>query len=252
MLGGGASDSQNRVVTPQLMRRLLSDLKQLEEEPIPMAAARPRSDEDLTLWDGIISVEMDVSGVGKTAVKLHFLIDFPSMYPQSAPNIGFSFDFAYNGGAYYTMQDGRLKGKKVICLDLLGNFGNIHTEWQQEVGSGWSPAYTTTTLLVQLQSVLADLGTSMTQKQRDSCYKSALEFSRCNPSQMLDVLCESETRKFIAKRRRGAKLNSLCNGDKVLLGKVESFVKIANIAEDCSMFEEFVNLLKAAKGESNV
>lgn len=45
---------------------------------------------------------------------------------------------------------------QVICLDVLGNFDFVHTEWKQTVGSGWSPAYTVTTLLLQLQSVLSE------------------------------------------------------------------------------------------------
>merc|ERR1712178_605948 len=133
-------------------RRLLADLKRLQQDPIPLAAAQPCSDEDLTLWDGVVGVEMEVTHFGTVTVPLHFLIDFPADYPQSAPNIGFSFEFQYRGGARYIMPDGRLKGKKVICLDVLGNFGNYHQEWKNSVGSGWSPAYTVTTLLLQLQS----------------------------------------------------------------------------------------------------
>lgn len=44
------------------------------------------------------------------------------------------------------------------------------------MGSGWSPAYTVTTLLIQLQSVLSDLGDGMPQKQRDVTYQSAVRF----------------------------------------------------------------------------
>merc|ERR1719375_1659623 len=94
---------------------------------------------------------MEVTHFGCVTVPLHFLIDFPADYPQSAPNIGFSFEFEYRGGAQYIMPNGRLKGKKVICLDVLGNFGDYHREWKNSVGSGWSPAYTVTTLLVQLR-----------------------------------------------------------------------------------------------------
>eukprot|EP00418_Pyrodinium_bahamense_P064054 CAMPEP_0179085138 /NCGR_PEP_ID=MMETSP0796-20121207/38539_1 /TAXON_ID=73915 /ORGANISM="Pyrodinium bahamense, Strain pbaha01" /LENGTH=57 /DNA_ID=CAMNT_0020782567 /DNA_START=25 /DNA_END=194 /DNA_ORIENTATION=- len=42
-------------------RRLLADLKRLQEEPIPLAAASPRSDADLTLWNGVIGAQMEVT-----------------------------------------------------------------------------------------------------------------------------------------------------------------------------------------------
>jgi ubiquitin-protein ligase len=75
-------------ITPAARKRLLTDLKRLHEEPIPCAAAQPCSDQDITLWDGVIGVEMDVTHIGCVTVPLHFLIDFPFDYPQSAPNIG--------------------------------------------------------------------------------------------------------------------------------------------------------------------
>jgi len=169
------------VVSTATRRRLLGDLKRLEEEPIPLAAARPHSDKDITLWDGVIGVNIEVTHIGCITVPLHFLIDFPADYPQTAPNIGFSFEFQYRGGAEYVMPGGRLKGKKVICLDILGNFGDIHSEWRDSVGSGWTPAYTVTTLLVQLQSVLGDLGKDMSQTERDVTYQSAIHFCEQNP-----------------------------------------------------------------------
>jgi ubiquitin-protein ligase len=170
MWNGVQSCKKAAAVNPATQRRLLKDLKNLLAEPIPLAAAQPCSDQDLTLWDGVVGVEMEVTHIGSVTVPLHFLIDFPGDYPQSAPNIGFSFEFQYRGGAEYIMPDGRLKGKKVVCLDVLGNFQSYHTEWKDTVGSGWSPAYTVTTLLVQLQSVLCDLGSNMSQRERDVTY----------------------------------------------------------------------------------
>ncbi|CAE7247159.1 unnamed protein product, partial [Symbiodinium sp. CCMP2456] len=101
-------------------RRILADLNRLQEEPIPLAAAAPCSDADLSLWNGVIGTQMEVTHLGCVTVPLHFLIDFPCDYPLSAPNIGFSFEFQYRGGASYVQRDGRLKGKLVICLDVLG------------------------------------------------------------------------------------------------------------------------------------
>jgi ubiquitin-protein ligase len=239
----GASNKTPSIASPATRKRLLADLKRLQEEPIPLAAASPCSDADLTLWNGVIGVEMEITHIGCVTVPLHFLIDFPSDYPSSAPNIGFSFDFQYRGGAEYVMPDGRLKGKKVICLDVLGNFGNIHTEWKSTVGSGWSPAYTVTTLLVQLQSVLCDLGSAMSQRERDVTYQSAVRFCEKNPASVLELLDEDEIRDQRERRRVEQQLLKICRGDETLVGRVGDFVQKAGLYGKEAQMEMLLNLL---------
>merc|ERR1719375_46636 len=170
---------------------------------------------------------MEVTHFGCVTVPLHFLIDFPADYPQSAPNIGFSFEFEYRGGAQYIMPNGRLKGKKVICLDVLGNFGDYHREWKNSVGSGWSPAYTVTTLLVQLQSVLCDLGKQMSQRERDITYQSALRFCERNPSAILQLLDEEDIRERREQRRKDQRLAVICRGDEKLAERITNFARSA-------------------------
>jgi hypothetical protein len=80
----------------------------------------------------------------------------PRGIPQRAANVGFSTELPYSLGASYTQPQGRLAGCKVVCLDLLGNFRFVHTEWAAEEGSGWSPAVST--LLVNLQNLLVSVG----------------------------------------------------------------------------------------------
>lgn len=190
-------------------------------------------------------MDLEVTDVGLITVPLHFLIDFPADYPQSAPNIGFSFEFEYHGGAQYVMQNGRLFGKKVICLDILGNFGGIHTEWKNAVGSGWSPAYTVTTLLVQLQSVLCDLGSSMSQQERDLTYQSALQFAEQNPSSMLPVFDASEVSSLQAKKSFALKVSRAFGSDESLQRQIEAFAVSAGFACDPLKMEEYMNLLEA-------
>merc|ERR1719182_991415 len=246
MWSGIQSCKKAAAMLPATQRRLLADLKRLQEEPIPLAAAQPCSDQDLTLWDGVIGVEMDVTHFGCVTVPLHFLIDFPANYPQSAPNIGFSFEFQYRGGAQYVMPDGRLKGKKVICLDVLGNFGNYHKEWKNSVGSGWSPAYTVTTLLVQLQSVLCDLGTEMSQRERDVTYQSAVRFCEKNPSAILQLLDEDAIREQREQRHTAsclAKIPKICGTDLALAKRTELFIDRTQVGKESTMLEEFFSIL---------
>ena len=129
------------------LRRIKSDLKLLHEEPLENISVKPR-EHDLTLWDAIIY---------SNDQPFHLLIDFPTTYPHSSPNIGFSVKFPFNKGASFVETSGRCKGLFVLCLDILGNFSRIHTEWKNQVGSGWSPAYTATSLLLNLQSLLAEV-----------------------------------------------------------------------------------------------
>lgn len=234
-------------VLPATQRRLLADLKRLQEEPIPLAAAQPCCDQDITLWDGVVGVEMDVTHFGRITVPLHFLIDFPADYPQSAPNIGFSFEFQYRGGAQYVMPDGRLKGKKVICLDVLGNFGNIHREWKSAVGSGWTPAYHVTTLLVQLQSVLCDLGNQMSQQERDITYQSAVRFCEKNPSAVLELLDEEEVREQHDQRRaacHAAKIAKACGADVALAKRIQGFAARAGFSAGSEILDDFLAILR--------
>ncbi|CAE7263204.1 UBC6 [Symbiodinium natans] len=224
-------------------RRILADLKTLQEEPIPLAAAAPCSDADLSLWNGVIGTQMEVTHLGCVTVPLHFLIDFPCDYPLSAPNIGFSFEFQYRGGASYVQPDGRLKGKLVICLDVLGNFGHVHTEWKSTVGSGWSPAYTVTTLMIQLQSVLCDLGTQMTQQERDKTYQSAVRFCEKNPRAVLPILDEDEIYELRRKQQVQQQLRRICRGDDALVERVSKIARRAGLVEREGQLDSFLELL---------
>jgi len=238
-----AGAKEQEKVSAATRRRLLADLRRLQEEPLPLAAAQPHSDADITLWDGVIGVEMDVTHIGLVTVPLHFLIDFPSNYPQNAPNIGFSFEFQYRGGAQYVESKGRLKGKKVICLDVLGNFQHYHQEWKDSVGSGWSPAYTITTLLVQLQSVLCDLGNGMSQSERDVTYQSAVRFCEQSPSSVLEILGEDEIRERRESRRSSDWIAKICAGDEALATRVHDFAEKAGFAADAAMLDVFLTIL---------
>jgi hypothetical protein len=100
-------------------------------------------------------------------VTFHVLIEVPAEYPSKAPSVFFRSLIRYQNGAQTEVPG---KGTS-ICLDLLGNFANVHTEWGSSA-SGWSPANTLQTILIQLQGSLNDM-LSGTKSHVDSSLHSA-------------------------------------------------------------------------------
>lgn len=178
------SGDSPKVYPPMVLKRIQKDLASLMKEPVINAAASP-SNSDLSFWDAVIRVP--ITHDKQSHVDLHFNILFPSDYPLSAPSIGFTIDFPYSLGASYVKDDGPLKGKLVLCLDLLGNFDHVHTEWKQNVGSGWSPSYSVSSLLLNLQTILTELDQTLDQKSRDKLVEQTECYYRVNPEKHLLV-----------------------------------------------------------------
>ncbi|MEK0419556.1 MAG: hypothetical protein RIQ65_249 [Pseudomonadota bacterium] len=128
------------------IKRVLKEYVQLEKEPLE------------GVW-----VQTDESNVLRCVCYFQvgefwipMVVLFPDNYPIKPPDVGFPIDFGYTEGASYFKSDGPLKGMMVICLDILGNFAHVHNEWAKVKGSGWSPSYTLTSLLVNMQTVILD------------------------------------------------------------------------------------------------
>jgi ubiquitin-protein ligase len=158
------------------MKRLSKDFKTLQKSPIPGTSAAPT--DNFFIWHGNINVPLTIEGETKDA-PLHIKIVVDEEYPSKAPNAGFAIDFPYNMGASYIgrkERDGVLEGMKILCLDILGNFADIHDEWAHQEGSGWSPACSITTVLVSLQALLLDLDGQMSPAERKDLYDRAMKY----------------------------------------------------------------------------
>lgn len=130
------------------VKQLIRDLKQLQKEPIVGANAEPYGD-DMMKWYGIV---VGPEGTPYEGIPIRFVLEFDNDYPNSAPKAFFDTEVYYEGGASYKV-DGRL----VVCLNIFGNFGHVHTEWKNQ-SSGWSPAYTVSTILITMQgSMIGDM-----------------------------------------------------------------------------------------------
>lgn len=150
--------SDNTPLSKDAIKRLQQDNKELIKEPI-IGASAAISGDNIKYWHCNIKA---LSGPYKD-ITIHFALEFPYNYPQKAPHAYFITKIKYASGADVIDS----KGRQIICLDLFGNFSSVHTEWGKDnVASGWSPAYTIKTILINVQAVL--LGNQyLSQNEKD-------------------------------------------------------------------------------------
>ncbi|GFR82629.1 ubiquitin-conjugating enzyme E2 6 [Elysia marginata] len=130
----------------QAIKRLMFDQEELRLEPVANVSAAPL-DEDMFEWH---------CNIKQDDIIFHLILFFPKDYPYSSPSAEFvPVGFSYNSGA--TMPG--KKGTK-ICLNIFSDFANIHTEWKNTKGAGWSPGYTVQTVLMNVVAFLAETQSS--------------------------------------------------------------------------------------------
>ena len=59
----------------------------------------------------------------------------------------------------------------------MGNYAGVHTEWAEVKGSGWSPAYNITTLLINIQSILHDSLTESKESDNLKLYEDCIQYA---------------------------------------------------------------------------
>ncbi|KAL8564676.1 hypothetical protein ACOMHN_004170 [Nucella lapillus] len=132
------ADSQKK----RAMKRLILDQEELRQEPVANVSAAPL-DSNLFEWHCNIRQE---------DVIYHLILFMPDNYPFQSPSAEFMPQgFAFSGGATMSGK----KGTKV-CLNIFSDFAMFHNEWKNQKGYGWSPGYTTQTVLMNLVAFLAE------------------------------------------------------------------------------------------------
>ncbi|GFO50509.1 ubiquitin-conjugating enzyme e2 6 [Plakobranchus ocellatus] len=145
----------------QAIKRLMFDQEELRLEPVANVSAAPL-DEDMFEWH---------CNIKQDDIIFHLILFFPKDYPYSSPSAEFvPVGFSYNSGA--TMPG--KKGTK-ICLNIFSDFANIHTEWKNTKGAGWSPGYTVQTVLMNVVAFLAETQSS---SGSSSTYNNNLKMSK--------------------------------------------------------------------------
>jgi len=159
------------------VRRLGKDYKNLQENPVVGGSAAP-TDDNIFVWHMNFLISLTVQGV-VNHIPLHAIFEAPSDYPQSAPSIGFCVNFPYNMGAHYiNKKEGPLKNTLSLCLNILGNFSHVHTEWKDKEGEGWSPSMSVETCIVNLQALLAELDGNLTDSQKQEFFRDCQRFEK--------------------------------------------------------------------------
>lgn len=124
----------------------MADLRALQREPVPCAAAAPL-DDNIYEWHATLLGPEDTPYEGGV---FHLALLFPCNYPHERPKVRLLTPFPHP----------HVIGDR-ICLDLLGDYqayfeDDLDATGRTE-GHGWSSAYTVSTILVQMEAFLMEL-----------------------------------------------------------------------------------------------
>jgi ubiquitin-protein ligase len=138
------------------MKRLMKDLKELEENTIPTVGvtARP-TDKDLFTWRGNLRGPEDTPYHGGV---FHIEIKFTELYPTEPPTIRLMTPLTHPN----------VFGTE-ICLDMLNGSDRV-------IYQGWTSGYTVESILIQLQSFLFEKPAKDSEEKIKEEVKKANEF----------------------------------------------------------------------------
>ena len=145
-----SSQGNNLVVPPSTLKRIYKDLDEINRNPLFGASlCMPNQNDPLTLRANLFILD----GPYKDLL-IHLIIHLPRDYPITGPaaNIapGLNFGHKYHEHLYDDLENGNQ-----ICADLLTNFRGMY-DGSKLAKSGWTPAYTLSSVLMQLQVFFAD------------------------------------------------------------------------------------------------
>ena len=133
--------------------RISKDIKEIDKNPLEGIGIASINDDVMTY---VVNMKL-LNGIYE-GYCLQLLLTFNENYPTKPPKIlifpNQLIDNSYHNHIYpenYTFYDDN-KGFKKFCFDLLDNDFLKTTE----EGTGWNPAYTIRTLLLQVQNFIAD------------------------------------------------------------------------------------------------
>jgi len=143
----------NSKLSVRAVKRILHDLEEIKKNPVAgISVCLPDTTDPFTLHGNLIVNE----GAYKD-ILVHLIFHIPQDYPMSPPAVnvapGLKFDHKYHHHLY----DNPVHGNS-ICTDITSNFQGYFKaiDGGKNVQSGWTPGYTLTSVLMQLQIFFAD------------------------------------------------------------------------------------------------
>lgn len=128
-------NTKNRSPTPQCLRRIRSDVKYLNKEPLLGIYCLPDED-NCTVLHALIVGPFDTPYEGGF---FYFLIDCPDTYPHVPPKVTL---MTTGGGRVRFNPNLYANGK--VCLSILGTWS----------GPGWAPVLSLASVLLSIQSLM--------------------------------------------------------------------------------------------------
>jgi ubiquitin-protein ligase len=131
------------------VKRIFKDLKKLNETKLVGIAACIPDEQNITKVHANILIQ---EGLYK-GLLIPIILELPIDYPLSPPAayVIEQHPFNHKFHEHVLKKYGNYEGCS-ICTDLTSNFASY---FQEKKGSGWSPAYTIQSVLIQLQTFLA-------------------------------------------------------------------------------------------------
>jgi len=174
--------------------RLLRDLKEIQEYVLPTVYALPLENNIFEWHANLIGIK----GSDYEGTCIHLIFHFPNDYPMHPPKVELCT----------TVKRDHVYGQW-ICLDMLQSWGGF----SQKKYTGWSTAYSTLSILLQLQSYLFEpyANVSTGSISEAACFASNFKCLSCHHNMkenkpfpwregMIKPLTLEETKKKIFKR----------------------------------------------------
>ena len=168
------------------IKRILQDLKDIHRHPVQNISISPVENDILTLHGDVNIVQGPYSGA-----KIHIVLIIPPEYPYKPPAGYIIGGHPFTNKFHEHVFCDHKKNLYSICIDILSNFSDYFGN--DITTSGWNPAYTLTTVLLQLCTFFAEPDFPHSTPDKDCIklmIKQSLEF-QCDKCVIMTII-ESE------------------------------------------------------------
>eukprot|EP01117_Protostelium_nocturnum_P006200 TRINITY_DN2235_c0_g1_i1.p1 TRINITY_DN2235_c0_g1~~TRINITY_DN2235_c0_g1_i1.p1 ORF type:complete len:1083 (+),score=440.34 TRINITY_DN2235_c0_g1_i1:121-3249(+) len=131
---------------PRAVVRLMRDLKELKEHPVPNANAAPLEDDLFTWHINVVGRSGEFNGV-----HFHLVMKFTEEYPMVPPKVDL-----FTTIPHPNVFPNKNQCKNHVCLDMLETPDFAGAEFKDRAFAGWSSSYTVSSILSQLASFLME------------------------------------------------------------------------------------------------